>query len=69
MKMVVIAAPKALAGFLKKIFHMEHAVRRDADARGVIAAVFQTAKAVQQNGRRLFAADISNDSTHNKKAS
>jgi len=24
MKMVVIAAPKALAGFLKKIFHMEH---------------------------------------------
>jgi len=25
MKMVVIAAPKALAGFLKKIFHMEHA--------------------------------------------
>ena len=50
-------------------FHMQHAVRRDADARGVIAAVFQTAKAVQQNGRRLFAADISNDSTHNKKAS
>jgi len=25
MKMVVITAPKALAGFLKKIFHMEHA--------------------------------------------
>ena len=48
-------------------FHMQHAVRRDADARRVIAAVFQTAKAVQQNGRRLFAADISNDSTHNKK--
>lgn len=24
MKMVVITAPKALAGFLKKIFHMEH---------------------------------------------
>ena len=50
-------------------FHMQHAVRCDADARRVIAAVFQTAKAVQQNGRRLFAADISNDSTHNKKAS
>ena len=25
MKLVVITAPKALAGFLKKIFHMEHA--------------------------------------------
>ena len=48
---------------------LQNAVLLHADARGVIAAVFQTAKAVQQNGRRLFAADISNDSTHNKKAS
>ena len=38
----------------------------NADARGVIAAIFQLCKPVQQNGRGLLLADITNNSAHKK---
>ena len=44
-------------------------VRAHADARRVIAAVFQPRQALQQNGRSLLPADVSNDTTHIKLSS
>ena len=40
--------------------------RNDRDTGAVIAAVFQTGEAVEQNGGSLLAADVSNDTTHKK---
>ena len=38
--------------------------RNDRDTGAVIAAVFQTGEAVEQNGGSLLAADVSNNTTH-----
>ena len=40
--------------------------RNDRDTGAVIAAVFQTGEAVEQNGGSLLAADVSNNTTHKK---
>ena len=40
--------------------------RNDRDTGAVVAAVFQTGQAVEQNGGSLLAADVSNNTTHKK---
>ena len=49
--------------------HLQDPVRRDADAGGVIAPVFEPGQPVEQNGGGLFAADVAYDSTHRKSSS
>ena len=46
------------------LFDLQNAVLLHADARGVIAPVLQTRKALQQNGRSLISAYISYNTTH-----
>ena len=48
------------------LFDLQNAVLLHADARGVIAPVLQTRKALQQNGRSLISAYISYNTTHMK---
>ena len=45
---------------------LQNAVLLHADARGVVAPVLQTRKALQQNGRSLISAYVSYNTTHMK---
>jgi hypothetical protein len=47
-----------------RLRHLQSAVRRNADAGGVVAAVLEPGQALQQNGRGLFLANIAYDTTH-----
>ncbi len=39
----------------------------DGDASGIVAAIFEATKSIEQNGRSLRAPDITDDSTHTRK--
>ena len=43
---------------------VEHAVRQDADPRGVVTAIFQPAQALDQQRGCFFFANVSNNATH-----
>src|SRR5262249_13738458 len=47
-----------------RLVHPEPAARDDGDARRIVAAVFQTVEAREQDRRRLLPSDVSDDATH-----
>ena len=57
---------QAALGFL----HLQHVLRRnDGNARRVVPAIFQPCQPVQQDGRGLFCANITNNTAHKLKGS